>query len=168
MNHTRIPMNSKKLLKAEIRRLRDQNDWLSKKEIEQSVEIERLKTQLSAACGEKVPSDPNNTYQALLRIGLVTTPEVPVTAADILKKAAGHMQDRAATYDAPQGERSMGKTVAMYNALYEAEMTEEQGWAFMAILKLVRSSQGAYRADNYEDGAAYMALMGESASRKST
>lgn len=88
------------------------------------------------------------------------------TAADILSRAAGHMQDRAATYDAPQGERSMGKTVAMYNALYGANMTEEQGWAFMVLLKLVRSSQGAYRADNYEDGPAYFALMGECAGRE--
>ena len=39
----------------------------------------------------------------------------------------------------------------------------ERGWLFMAILKMVRSQQGAYRADNYEDGAAYFALMGEAA-----
>ena len=39
----------------------------------------------------------------------------------------------------------------------------ERGWLFMAILKMVRSQQGDYRADNYEDGAAYFALMGEAA-----
>ena len=33
----------------------------------------------------------------------------------------------------------------------------------MALLKAVRSQQGAYRADSYEDGAAYFALMGEAA-----
>ena len=86
-----------------------------------------------------------------------------MTAADILEAAAGHMKNRAATYDSEEGERSMGKTVDMFNTLYSKDLTEEQGWAFMAILKLVRSSQGDYRADNYEDHTAYAALMGEAA-----
>lgn len=89
-----------------------------------------------------------------------------VTAGDILRAGLGHMEDRAATYDAEQGERSMSKTVIMFNALYGLALTEEQGWAFMACLKLVRTSQGAYRPDNYEDGAAYMGLMGEAAARE--
>lgn len=86
-------------------------------------------------------------------------------AHEFLEKALGHMQDRAATYDSAKGERSMGKTVAMFNAMYEQELTEEQGWAFMCLLKLVRTSQGDFRADNYEDLAAYAGLMGESASQ---
>ena len=89
--------------------------------------------------------------------------EVEMKAQDILNKAASHMKDRAATYDSTAGERSMGKTVAMLNTLYGTELTEEQGWAFMAILKMVRTSQGKYRADNYEDGVAYFSLMGEAA-----
>lgn len=84
-------------------------------------------------------------------------------AALTLSAALGHMEDRAATYDSEQGERSMGKTVAMFNSLYEQELTEEQGWAFMCLLKLVRTSQGDFRADNYEDLAAYAGLMRESA-----
>jgi len=85
-------------------------------------------------------------------------------ANNILNEAAKHMEDRAKTYDNPEGERSMGKTVGMFNTLYGTDLSEEQGWAFMAILKMVRSSQGDYRADNYEDFVAYAALMGESAS----
>lgn len=34
-------------------------------------------------------------------------------AADVLTAALSHMQDRAATYDKPEGERSMPATVAM-------------------------------------------------------
>jgi hypothetical protein len=41
--------------------------------------------------------------------------------------------------------------------------SEEHGWLFMVLLKLVRSQQGGYRADNYEDAAAYCGLMGEAA-----
>ncbi len=88
------------------------------------------------------------------------------TAPQILKTAIGHMEERAATYDQPQGERSMGKTVTMFNALTGNTLTDEQGWLFMACLKMVRAQQGGYRADSYEDGAAYFALAGESAAQE--
>ena len=90
------------------------------------------------------------------------------TAANILTAALGHMRDRAATYDKPEGERSMGATVDAFQAVTGVSMTEEQGWLFMALLKAVRSQQGAYRADSYEDGAAYFALAGEAAVRDRT
>lgn len=84
--------------------------------------------------------------------------------AEILEAAAQHMRDRASTYDAPNGERSMEKTVRMFNQLLGFEaLTTEQGWMFMAILKIVRSQQGAFRQDNYEDLAAYAALAAEEA-----
>src|SRR5690606_25193145 len=86
-------------------------------------------------------------------------------AHDILQAAAGHMKDRAATYDKPEGERSMGATVEAFKAVTGHQLTEEQGWLFMSLLKAVRSQQGGYRADSYEDGAAYFALAGEAAAR---
>lgn len=88
-----------------------------------------------------------------------------MSAHDILQAAAGHMKDRAATYDKPEGERSMGATVEAFKAVTGHHLTEEQGWLFMALLKAVRSQQGAYRSDSYEDGAAYFALAGEAAAR---
>ena len=84
-------------------------------------------------------------------------------AHEILTQAASEMQDRATTYDKPEGERSMGATVAAYNAVTGQSMTEVQGWLFMAMLKAVRSQQGDYRADSFIDGAAYFALAGEAA-----
>lgn len=84
-------------------------------------------------------------------------------APDFLKAALSHMEDRAATYDKPEGERSMPKVVAAFNAITEHKLTAEQGWLFAVLLKAVRAQQGAYRADNYEDGSAYFALMGEQA-----
>lgn len=84
-------------------------------------------------------------------------------APDILTAALSHMQDRAATYDKPEGERSMPATVAAFNALTGHNLTAEQGWLFMTVLKLCRTQQGGLRPDNYEDGAAYFALMGEQA-----
>ena len=93
-------------------------------------------------------------------------PPPNTSAAHILQTAAKHMQDRAATYDQQGGERSIHKTVTMFNILTGAGLTDEQGWLFMTCLKMVRAQQGRYRADSYEDGAAYFALAGESAAQE--
>lgn len=85
-------------------------------------------------------------------------------AHEILNNAAGHLKDRASTYDKPEGERSMQAAVDAMRAVSGVSMTAEQGWLFMALLKAVRTQQGGYRADNYEDGSAYFALAGEQAS----
>ena len=86
-------------------------------------------------------------------------------ASDILAQAAAEMKDRGATYDQPQGERSMGKTVAAFAAVTGVHMSEQQGWQFMELLKMVRSNQGGYRADSFVDGAAYASLAGEAAAK---
>ena len=86
-------------------------------------------------------------------------------ASEIVEQALKHMRDRAATYDRPDGERSIRATVEAFNAITGDGLmnTEERGWLFMILLKAVRSQQGDYRADSYEDGAAYFALAGEAA-----
>ena len=94
--------------------------------------------------------------------------EVPKTAGDFLGAALGHLEDRAATYDSPQGERSMGRTVEAFNAITGHKLSEEQGYLFMVLLKAVRSQQGAFKSDNYEDLIAYGALQGECAIRDRT
>ena len=88
---------------------------------------------------------------------------IKVLASECLNNAAGHLSNRASTYDSPQGERSMIRTVQTFHSLTGIEMTEEQGWMFMSILKMVRSQQGNFKLDNYEDGAAYFALAAEAA-----
>ena len=90
-----------------------------------------------------------------------------ITAPDILDKAAGHMRDRASTYDSAKGERSMGKAVAMFNACHGTQLTEEQGWHLMELVKHVRYfTAPGYHADSVEDGAAYAALRGEAGAAK--
>lgn len=86
-----------------------------------------------------------------------------MSAPDILDQAKSEMDNRAATYDNPEGERSMAATVWAFEAITGVAMTESQGWLFMATLKAVRSQQGALRMDSYVDGAAYFALAGEAA-----
>jgi len=84
-------------------------------------------------------------------------------AQSFLNKALTNMESRAALYDSPGGERSMCKTVEMFNALCDTDITDEQGWLFMTILKIVRAQQGEFSSDSYEDGAAYFSLAGEAA-----
>lgn len=93
--------------------------------------------------------------------------DIPPTAASVLTAAAQHMQDRAETYDKPEGERSMAATVAAFNAIAGAGLTEAQGWLFMAVLKQVRLFQRpGYHADSAEDAAAYVALMAEAKAKE--
>ncbi len=88
-------------------------------------------------------------------------------AAEILNDALAAMRERGQSYDTTGDgkERSMAKVVEMFNTLTGANLTTEEGWDFMILLKLVRASQG-YKNDNYLDGAAYFALAGESASEE--
>lgn len=52
---------------------------------------------------------------------------VRMKAPEILDAASGHMRARAATYDKPEGERSMAQTVAIFNLHHGTELTEAQG-----------------------------------------
>ncbi|TDF23855.1 hypothetical protein EZI45_23930 [Delftia tsuruhatensis] len=85
----------------------------------------------------------------------------------MLEAAAGHLRDRAATYDKPEGERSMAQTVAIFNQFHRTGMTEAQGWHFMQILKDVRLfTRDGYHQDSGEDCVAYAALKCEAKARE--
>lgn len=90
-------------------------------------------------------------------------------ATEFLKAAQSHMDARAQTYDRPDGERSMARTVAAFNAVTGHNLSESDGWMLMMLLKAVRLTQRAtYHADSAEDLVAYAALLGESRSNTST
>lgn len=85
-----------------------------------------------------------------------------ITAPQLLNKAATIMQSRAATYDKPEGERSMAATVTAFNTVTGHSLTEAHGWLLMAILKMVRDNQrSAPHVDSCEDLVAYASLYGE-------
>lgn len=84
-------------------------------------------------------------------------------APDILRKSISHMEQRAASRDQAEGERSMARTVQAFNALTGHSLTERDGWVFMVQLKMARACTTQVGVpDDYEDGAAYVALAGES------
>lgn len=84
-------------------------------------------------------------------------------APELLEAAAGHMRDRAATYDKPDGERSMGRAVQAFNAITGQQLTEAEGWLLLQVLKDVRAftSRDKPHRDSIEDCIAYAALKGE-------
>lgn len=89
-------------------------------------------------------------------------PQPPVQAAELLGRAARHMHDRASTYDAPGGERSMGKAVTAFNAITGHTLSESEGWLLLQVLKDVRSfTRSAVHWDSLEDCIAYAALKAE-------
>jgi hypothetical protein len=84
-----------------------------------------------------------------------------MTAERILRTAADVMAERGKLRDNGK-ERSMVRTIKAFNAVTGLALTETQGWIFMAVFKLAREMTG-HDPDNFVDGAAYMALAGESA-----
>ena len=83
-------------------------------------------------------------------------------APEILTRSAEIMAERAKQYDSPEGERSMGKAVAAFNAITGHELSEANGWLLMALLKMVRdNTTAAPHEDSIHDLVAYGALYGE-------
>lgn len=104
----------------------------------------------------------NATLGASLDIAPEQKPLPTPQAAELLGRAARHLHDRASTYDKPEGERSMGRTVAAFNAITGRDLTESEGWLFMAVLKQARLfARSDYHSDSAEDGIAYLALLAE-------
>ena len=78
-----------------------------------------------------------------------------------LKKAVEILKERGKERDVEK-ERSMARIVSVYNALTGQSMSVEDGWKFMAILKLVRIQIKPHE-DGFLDALSYMALWGEEA-----
>ena len=83
------------------------------------------------------------------------------SAPSILDEARDCIADRAEERDT-DSERSMKATVEAFNAMYGKDLTENQGWQFMVLLKMSRAKGGKFRLDDYIDQASYSALAGES------
>jgi hypothetical protein len=90
------------------------------------------------------------------------------TPGSLLLEALATIDQRAQQRDTV-AERSMARTVAAFNGLTGRDLTEEEGWLFMATLKLARAAGGrTYHRDDYVDAAAYVALLGERAAAVDT
>lgn len=80
-----------------------------------------------------------------------------------LQAAIDVQAERGKQYDAPGGERSMGRTVQAFNAITGRDLTEAEGWLLLQVLKDVRQWQNPdkFHEDSALDGVAYSSLKAE-------
>lgn len=100
--------------------------------------------------------------QGLLEVDPEMLNNQPKSAVELLTEGANCIGDRASERDT-ESERSMARTVKAFNAMFNKDLTETEGWQFMELLKVSRSVGGKFREDDFVDGAAYAALAGECA-----
>lgn len=94
-------------------------------------------------------------------------PTTPPSLADFITEAQEILIQRGNTYEAPEGERSMGKTVRIFNAFHATALTETQGWHFMAVLKQVRAfARPQFHRDSFVDNVNYSLLMAEAKAKE--
>lgn len=91
----------------------------------------------------------------------------PIKKADwFLTNGALILQDRGKTYDKDdkQEERSMEKIIRIFNVITGHDLTETEGWMFMACVKQIRAfAKKGYHEDSWQDFVNYAALGAESA-----
>lgn len=87
-------------------------------------------------------------------------------STEFLQAAIDTQAERGKQYDSPEGERSMGRTVAAFNAITGRDLTEAEGWLLLQLLKDVRQWQNPnnYHHDSALDGVAYASLKAEALS----
>lgn len=105
-------------------------------------------------------NEKENRNQVSLNSGIKEAP----TAEDFLNAGLNILGERGEMRDTTDGqkkERSMDKIVHIFNLLYNQNLTVEQGWAFMVVLKQVRAATRGYDKDSIIDEINYIALMGE-------
>ena len=85
------------------------------------------------------------------------------TPSDYLRQAADTLDERGKQYDASGSERSMEKTVTIFNMLTGNSLTTAEGWQFMKVLKDVRlwSNTSDVHVDSIVDNLGYTALLAE-------
>jgi len=85
------------------------------------------------------------------------------TAEHFLAEAERTLAKRSVDYDSLTGERSIEKTVALFNLRTGHKLTETEGWIFMGYLKDVRqdATEGLHY-DSAVDRVSYAALEAES------
>lgn len=86
-----------------------------------------------------------------------------VHAYELLEQAANTLKERGKDRD-NGNERSMAKTVEVFNLLEGENLSEVQGWRFMQILKMVRQKGSGDKCfDSFVDDIGYAALKAEAA-----
>ena len=96
-----------------------------------------------------------------------------MNAHQFLDKASETINERGVQHDAPANddclinvpqERNMARIVRAFNTITNHELSTEDGWTFMEVLKMVRCyTASKYNPDSYIDRLGYAALAAEEA-----
>jgi hypothetical protein len=115
-----------------------------------------------ATLGDYIASkSPEGVDKASLDVAEIKRPVARKPAPEFLDDAARVMKARAQLRDQPSGERSMERTVSIFNAWTGNNLSVQDGWRFLVALKQAREIQGFYNEDDYTDMSAYCSLLGE-------
>lgn len=132
-----------------------------------NVEIQALKAQIEELTeANKELTKACDQYREELYKLKVTTPQpvetTSLNAAQLLQLSADTLTERGKQYDSSGAnkERSMGAVVKSFNTIYGTNLTEQQGWNFMVLLKMKRGADKPHK-DSALDMIAYAALAGE-------
>lgn len=133
-----------------------------------NVEIQALKAQIEELTeANNELTEACDLYRDELDSYKTTTapePVQPITldAAQLLQLSADTLTERGKQYDSSGAnkERSMGAVVKSFNTIYGTNLTEQQGWNFMVLLKMKRGADKPHQ-DSALDMIAYAALAGE-------
>ena len=87
----------------------------------------------------------------------------PSTAQGFLEAALATLNQRGKDYDKPAGERSAASVAKAFNAITGRNVTEQEVWLILQLVKDVRQWQqpDRYHADSALDSVAYAALKAE-------
>ena len=106
--------------------------------------------------------DSTATCMSIIQLQTTHEPELTRSAPEFFSQAIDTMKERGKQYDQPNGERSMGKTIAVFNLMTGHNLKESDGWFFMETLKNVRQYQNPeYHEDSAVDKVAYSGLCAE-------
>lgn len=119
--------------------------------------------------GTGAPSWADNFDKTLTEAGVINEalePDTGISSETFLMEALRLQKERGEEYDQEGGERSMAKTVEIFNVYKDLDLKESDGWLFMEILKNVRQlSKEEFHEDSASDGVAYSSLKAEAQSR---
>ena len=92
---------------------------------------------------------------------LKTQTEDERKAHSLLMETADILGSRGKERDKEEGERTIPQLVPLFNQITGHKLSNEDGWLFMLMLKLVRMRGGSFKDDDYLDAIGYAALMAE-------
>lgn len=84
------------------------------------------------------------------------------SSLDFIREVESVQSERSREYEQEGGERSVEQIVKAFNSITRKNLTEEEGWLFLTLLKMVRAwNTSEYHHDSALDMVSYASLTAE-------